>query len=67
MDKKSKELDAYLNSVRVNAASGFKKQTKKFKYKDLAKVKVIADSEIPHGQQGKVFDQFRWPPFLPNY
>eukprot|EP01128_Nolandella_sp_AFSM9_P000062 TRINITY_DN1009_c0_g1_i1.p1 TRINITY_DN1009_c0_g1~~TRINITY_DN1009_c0_g1_i1.p1 ORF type:complete len:826 (+),score=273.65 TRINITY_DN1009_c0_g1_i1:23-2479(+) len=54
MSTKSGELNVYLNSVRENAASSFKQQTKKFKYKDLSKSKVIADSEIPHGQQGKV-------------
>jgi len=54
MEKKVGDFEAYLNSVRQNAASGFKPQTKKFKYKDLVKLKVIADSEIPANQQGAV-------------
>lgn len=34
--------------------SSLRQQSKKFKYKDLAKAKVIADSELPRAQQGKV-------------
>jgi len=54
MDARISELNTYLDSVRKKAAESFVPQTKKFKYKDLAKQKVIADSEIPASQQGKV-------------
>jgi len=54
MEKKIGELNSYLDSVRKKAADSFVPQTKKFKFKDLLKMKVIADSEIPTSQQGKV-------------
>jgi len=54
LDQKSKDFQSYLKSVRERAASGFKQKTKNFKYKDLHKQRVIADSEIPPPQQGKV-------------
>eukprot|EP01125_Pyxidicula_operculata_P018292 TRINITY_DN64_c10_g1_i1.p1 TRINITY_DN64_c10_g1~~TRINITY_DN64_c10_g1_i1.p1 ORF type:complete len:809 (-),score=232.86 TRINITY_DN64_c10_g1_i1:351-2777(-) len=47
MNGKINELNAYLGSVRTKANESFVPQTKKFKYKDLVKEKVIADSEIP--------------------
>jgi len=59
MEKKMGDFEAYLNSVRTHAATGFKSQKKKFKYKDLVKLKVIADSEIPAGQQGMVVFEFQ--------
>jgi len=58
MEKKLADFDSYLNSVRQHAATHFKVQSKKFKYKDLVKLKVIADSEIPAGQQGMVVFEF---------
>jgi len=54
MQKKMEDFEAYLSSVRQNASANFKSQTKKFKYKDLVKAKVIESSEIPQGQQDKV-------------
>jgi len=54
MEKKIGELNSYLDSIRKKAAESFVSQTKKFKFKDLLKMKVIADSEIPTSQQGKV-------------
>jgi hypothetical protein len=54
MQKKMEDFEAYLSSVRQNASANFKPQTKKYKYKDLVKAKVIESSEIPQGQQDKV-------------
>jgi len=54
MDKKINDMNVYLDSVRTKAAAKFVAMTKKFKYKDLEKQKVIAESEIPTSQQGKV-------------
>jgi len=54
MQKKMEDFEAYLSSVRQNAGANFKSQTKKYKYKDLVKAKVIEFSEIPQGQQDKV-------------
>jgi len=54
MENKMADFDAYLTSVRTQASANFVQKTKKFKYKDLAKLKVIYDSEIPQGQQSKV-------------
>jgi len=54
MDKKCSDFEAYLESIRQRASAEFTQKTKKFKYKDLQKAKVIADSEIPSSQQGKV-------------
>jgi len=54
MESKMADFEAYLNSVRNLASADFVQKTKKFKYKELAKLKVIYDSEIPQGQQSKV-------------
>jgi len=54
MEKKNKELNDYLDSVRQKAKKGFVVKTKKFKYSQLKKEHVINDSEIPDPQQGKV-------------
>jgi len=54
MEEKMSDFENYLTSVRNQAEAAFIEKTKKFKYKDLAKLKVIHDSEIPPGQQGKV-------------
>jgi len=54
MEQKNKDFQSYLKSVRVNAQKNFKPKTKNFKYKELAKARVIADSEIPEPQTGKV-------------
>jgi len=54
MEAKMSDFENYLTSVRNQASAGFVEKTKKFKYKDLAKLKVINDSEIPPGQQSKV-------------
>jgi DNA gyrase/topoisomerase IV subunit A len=54
MDKKINDMNAYLDSVRKKAAAKFVPLSQKFKYKDLEKQKVIAESEIPTSQQGKV-------------
>jgi len=54
MQTKMHDFESYLASVRNNASAGFEPKTKKFKYKDLSKLKVINDSEIPPTQQSKV-------------
>lgn len=54
MDKKISDFESYLTSIRSRAQAEFTVKSKKFKYKDLLKAKVIADSEIPLSQQGKV-------------
>jgi len=54
MDQKISDFEAYLVPVRKIAEEKFESKTKKFEYKDLSKLKVIADSEIPASQQGKV-------------
>jgi len=54
MEKKCTDFESYLESIRQRASAEFTQKTKKFKYKDLQKAKVIADSEIPSTQQGKV-------------
>jgi len=54
MEEKMKDYQVVLDSLRKQSAQGFVSKTKKFKYKDLSKAKVIADSEIPPHQQGKV-------------
>jgi len=54
MEKKIADFDAYFEAIRKKNQENFAQKVKKFKYKDLAKLKVIADSEIPTSQQGKV-------------
>jgi len=54
LDQKNKDFQSYLKSVRAKADTHFKQKTKSFKYKELHKLRVIADSEIPAPQQGKV-------------
>lgn len=54
MDKKIVDFEAYLQSIRKRAEEEFTVKTKKYEYKDLVKLKVIADSEIPNNQQNKV-------------
>jgi len=54
MQTKMHDFESYLTSVRNMASAGFQAKTKKFKYKDLAKLKVVAESEIPPSQQSKV-------------
>jgi hypothetical protein len=56
MEQKNKDFKDYLESVRLRAKQNFKPKTKSFKFKELAngKIRVIADSEIPVPQQGKV-------------
>jgi len=54
MEKKIADFDAYFEAIRKKNQENFVQRAKKFKYKDLAKLKVIADSEIPTSQQGKV-------------
>jgi len=54
MEQKNKDFESYLKSVRDNARKNFKPKTKNFKYKELHKARVIADSEIPEPQTGKV-------------
>jgi len=49
-----KDLANYLKSLRQTSTSNFRVQTKKFKYKELYKAKVISDSEIAPPQQSKV-------------
>jgi len=54
MEKKISDFESYFEAIRRKSQDTFKVSNKKFKYKDLAKLKVIADSEIPTSQQGKV-------------
>jgi hypothetical protein len=54
MEGRNKDFQDYLKSVRENARKNFKQKTKSFKFKELNKARVIADSEIPTQQQGKV-------------
>jgi len=54
MEQEVADFESYLTSVRNQASVGFVEKSKKFKYKDLVKAKVIADSEIPAGQQSNV-------------
>jgi len=54
IDTKVSDFEAYLQSVRKNAEEQFESKSKKFEYKDLQKLKVIHDSEIPASQQSKV-------------
>eukprot|EP01126_Amoeba_proteus_P049400 TRINITY_DN5777_c0_g1_i3.p1 TRINITY_DN5777_c0_g1~~TRINITY_DN5777_c0_g1_i3.p1 ORF type:complete len:812 (+),score=181.46 TRINITY_DN5777_c0_g1_i3:92-2527(+) len=54
MEQKMKDFGNYLVSVQNRANAGFQVKTKKFKYRDLDKAKVISDSEIPPPQQSKV-------------
>jgi len=54
MDQKISDFETYLVSVRKIAEEKFESKVKKFEYKDLQKLKVIHDSEIPASQQGKV-------------
>jgi len=54
VNQKIKDFQNYLDSVRKTSTHGFQVKTKKFKYRELSKAKVIADSEIPPPQQGKV-------------
>jgi len=54
MEKKIADFESYFEAIRRKSQDTFSPKTKKFKYKDLAKLKVIADSEIPPSQQGKV-------------
>jgi len=54
MEKKIADFESYFDAIRRKSQDTFVARNKKFKYKDLAKLKVIADSEIPTSQQGKV-------------
>jgi len=54
VEEKIKDFQSYLDSVRKTSTAGFQVRTKKFKYNELFKVKVIAESEIPQPQQSKV-------------
>jgi hypothetical protein len=54
MEQKNKDFQSYLKSLREMSQKNFKPKTKNFKYKELYKSRVIADSEIPATQQGKV-------------
>eukprot|EP01124_Arcella_intermedia_P014237 TRINITY_DN2063_c0_g1_i1.p1 TRINITY_DN2063_c0_g1~~TRINITY_DN2063_c0_g1_i1.p1 ORF type:complete len:813 (+),score=210.76 TRINITY_DN2063_c0_g1_i1:82-2520(+) len=54
MEKKIADFDSYFEAIRRKSQESFAPKVKKFKYKDLAKLKVIADSEIPTSQQAKV-------------
>jgi len=54
MEQKNKDFQSYLKSLREMSQKNFKPKTKNFKYKELYKARVIADSEIPATQQGKV-------------
>jgi len=54
MEQKNKDFESYLKSVRDKAKLNFKSKTKSFKFKELYKHRVIADSEIPAPQQSKV-------------
>jgi hypothetical protein len=54
MEKRIADFDAYFEAIRKKNQKNFVQTAKKFKYKELAKLKVIADSEIPTSQQGKV-------------
>jgi len=54
LDTKCGDFDKYLSDIRKRAEENFEVKKKKFEYKDLAKLKVIADSEIPASQQSKV-------------
>jgi len=54
MEKKIADFDSYFEAIRKKSQESFQQKNKKFKYKDLAKLKVIADSEIPPSQQSKV-------------
>jgi len=54
MEKKIADFDSYFDAIRRKSQENFIPKTKKFKYKDLHKLKVIADSEIPASQQTKV-------------
>jgi len=54
MEKKISDFESYFDAIRRKSQDTFQVKIKKFKYKDLAKLKVIADSEIPTSQQGKV-------------
>jgi len=54
VNEKIKDFQNYLESVRKTSTHGFQVKTKKFKFRELFKAKVIADSEIPPPQQGKV-------------
>jgi len=54
MEQKNKDFQSYLKSLREMSQKNFKQKTKSFKYKELYKSRVIADSEIPQTQQGKV-------------
>jgi hypothetical protein len=54
MEKKIADFDSYFDAIHRKSQENFTPKTKKFKYKDLHKLKVIADSEIPASQQTKV-------------
>jgi len=54
MEKKISDFETYFDAIRRKSKETFITKSKKFKYKELAKLKVIADSEIPTSQQGKV-------------
>jgi hypothetical protein len=54
LDTKCADFEKYLQDIRKRAEENFEVKKKKFEYKDLQKLKVIADSEIPASQQGKV-------------
>jgi len=52
MEAKKQEFETMLNALRKGTAHVTR--TKKFKYKDFEKAKVIADSQIPEAQRSKV-------------
>jgi len=54
VNMKIKDFQSYLESVRKTSTAGFQLRTKKFKYRELEKAKVIHDSEIPVPHQAKV-------------
>jgi len=54
MEAKNKDFQDYLEGVRKRTNLTFVSKTKKFKYKELVKMRVIADSEIPVQQQKSV-------------
>jgi len=54
MENKILEFEKYFEAIRRKSQESFTPKTKKFKYKDLSNIKVIADSEIPVSQQPKV-------------
>jgi len=54
MEKKIADFESYFEAIHRKSQENFTPKTKKFKYKDLHKLKVIHYSEIPVSQQTKV-------------